>query len=57
MNKKDSKPEGKTDEPSHTQEVIDEALDETFPASDPPATTTTTDDLDKKQDKDEGKGD
>lgn len=56
MSKKDPKKGGKTDEPSHTQEIIDEALDETFPASDPPATTTTTDDLDKQQDEDDDKG-
>ena len=29
-----------------TEEIVDESLDETFPASDPPGSTTTTDDQD-----------
>jgi hypothetical protein len=43
---KDHNKPRKTDKPSHTQEIVDEALDETFPASDPPASTTTTADED-----------
>lgn len=55
MSKKDPNKDSKTEEPSHTQEILDEALDETFPASDPPATTTTTDDVDEKEKKKDGK--
>ncbi|WP_420427414.1 hypothetical protein [Algiphilus sp.] len=51
MSKKDPHKDDKTQDPAHEQEIIDEALDETFPASDPPATTTTTEDLDREKEK------
>lgn len=35
----------------HDEEIVDEALDETFPASDPPASKTTTDDQDAAEEK------
>ncbi|MBY8964766.1 hypothetical protein [Algiphilus sp.] len=49
MSNKGPNKDDKTKDSAHEQEIIDEALDETFPASDPPATTTTTDDLDREK--------
>lgn len=49
--RKDSGKHDKSDAQSHEQEIVDEALDETFPASDPPASTTTTEDQDALEEK------
>lgn len=45
MSQKDKK-HGKTEEPSHTQKIIDETLEDSFPASDPPGSMSTTEDQD-----------
>lgn len=45
MSKKDPKRD-KTQDPNHTQEILDETLEESFPASDPPGSMSTTEDED-----------
>ncbi|MCK5769075.1 hypothetical protein [Algiphilus sp.] len=46
MPTRDKQRNGKSEDPSTDEELVDEALDETFPASDPPGSTSTTDDDD-----------
>ena len=56
MPTRDKQRNGKSEDPSTDEELVDEALDETFPASDPPGSTSTTDD-DDAQSGDERKRD
>ena len=46
MPTRDKQRDAKPEDPSTDEEFVDEALDETFPASDPPGSTSTTDDDD-----------